>query len=926
MRRMTYAEAAAGAASSSDLLQQQQLQPHKQQQLSTGTSPSLCSGASSQEDGEDRKQTDVASRHPIASATASSPVAPMGANPGTVKLLREQFERQSSDFCLPTPSRSRLPTRVPASAATPEGSSISDDLKHWELLTDAQACAEVIQHLLQEKQQLQQQVESLWNQKEAFRCANERIAKVFLRQQQQQPAAAELVAAAEAAGATPRKDLSRRCVTVVPSGCLTARGPRGPRMSKGTPTGLLETEPLDFSAIKLQQQQQLPLQHPKQQQQQQQKKNCAIPGLAPLNLGILGRPAGCNLSGFQGDLCVHAPLTCRSSLASSALKTPRRRFDDGGISARAAKEGRQRLGPEEAQQHLQHVAVEEALFASMRSMNMLGFGSSSGGTSARAAAKFESTPEAALMRCSSNPEKGYWHTTFLCVLKVEGTDFFLDAQQRQYPSVSRRSGSNFFFNNTADDAARGDTMNGARVVASKETAGVFLVCVRHLLHPNYWIRSVFTSMLYGLPSGVDTSLLPPDQTLNHGLSIVETQAGALGGLSLSSSPSDSGREEESAAAATDGTNSSNWSGWDAVAFRYQKSIDALGAAVPGKAANPPETLYISTNILDGGDSWLPPSGSNSNSSSKSNKDSSSSSSNAETRRAEPFSAANQLLLQNVQAAEQLFIVRAKDRLAGVMPLFHHVSQKYLHIHPTMGLVGLVPPVIEQEKQLRLQQKGKQQKKKTKKRLKAKKQVEGQQQLSPQDVEASTNVSNAGVNSPETGGEPISPDLFLRPCRIELIPLADLLLQQSVQRVISSVQEASLQQLRKVLEEDTPEGPRPVAVAAAGISNASSDSSSDEADSFDGVVASEGFGDGEPNKGNSSSSLRPLVPPLGIGAAAATPEGSLHVSRQPVLLEFKLDDEGVETDVEEGAVARRSSSSTHVDIQFNCPASIEPAPQ
>ena len=477
-------------------------------------------------------------------------------------------------------------------------------------------------------------------------------------------------------------------------------------------------------------------------------------------------------------------------------------------------------------------------------------------------------------------------------------------------------------------------------------SGVFQVCVRHLLNEDNWLRSVCTSIYWGLPSGVDPSKLPPDQTMQHGLSMDETQAGALGAPGLSSSASDSAREEDEEqdhAWAAGGGNrnrrsSSTWSGWDAIAFMYQRSIDAGGAPVPGKAASPSADLYISSRPPDGGgsSSQLPLSRSNtktnSNSNSKGKDSNSSSSSLADLRRAEPYSAANQLLLQSGQAAEQLFTVRAKDRHTGVMPLFHQVTQKYVHIHPTMGLVGLVPPVIEQERQLRLQQKGEQQqKKKTRRRLRARRHQESQQQQQQQQQQgdnASINDSSSSSNSPQTAGEAFMPGSFLRPCRIEMIPLADLLLQQSVQRVLSSMQDAAFhQQQQQSFQEEAPMAPPPVATAASRCSSSSSARSSDEDGSSDGVVASEGGEDIDPSK---SSSHRSLALPLGLASAAAPAADASPATQQPVLLEFHLDDEGVETDVEEGGPARKGSSSSsssnrnnHGDSQsFYWPTSID----
>ncbi|KAL8432591.1 hypothetical protein Efla_002823 [Eimeria flavescens] len=1018
MRRMTYAQAAAGAAAPSsggDL----------QQQPSTGTSPSLCSAPSFPDEGENRKQQGLVRRNSpqaaaetLATAAAAAPAATsaaaagtsalVGASPGTVKLLKEQFERQSSDSSLPGAARLRLsaapPTSAASAAAAPIGDSCSsaDDVKHWELLSDAKACAEVIQQLLQEKQQLQQQVDSLWSQREAFRCANERISRVLLRQQQkqQQPVtAAALVAAAEAAGATPRKDFARRSVTVVPSGCLTARGPRGPRGPRmnralGTPDSGCS---LGLSPVLEAGGAQPSLQHPRQHRQQQQKRQSAsVPGVSPLDLGAVGaasaRPAkgqtmrgglsGESWGALQGLGPLWGPRSCRPSLASTALKTPRRKFVDGGISARGAGDRAVlRRGTEEQQ----HLAVEEALVASMRSLNLLGALGPSNSSSNRkkvkaaaaaaaAAGRWEPTSEAELLRCSSVPEKGYWHSTFLCVLKIEGTDFFLDAvlPQQQQQLNAQRIGSSFFgsSSSSASDSRWEQSMNQARIIASKETAGAFEVCVRHLLSGENWLRSVCTSMYWGLPSGVDSAALPPDQTARQGLLDEQTQAGALGLTRLSSTPSDSGREDDEVASSASSSSSSGgggpWSGWDAVAFLYRHSIDAVGAPVPGKAPGPSESLYIASRAQV---AWGSSRSSTNSSISSSKADktdktpastssstlSSSSSNTVDSRRAEPFSLSNQLILQEGQAIEQLFIVRASDRRKGLMPLYHHASRKYLHVHATMGLVGLVPPVVEQERQLRQQQKDEQhQTKKAKKRFKAKKQQsdspsQQQQETCKGDNNTPARGAIASDSSPQAAAD-MAPLEVLRPCRIELIPLGDMVLQQSVQRVLSSVQEVALQQLQQLQQQQAEEQAYlgtsrqvqpPDAPVAAPSGDCSSCSSSGEEDSFDGVVASEGGEEADPSTG-SSRIRRPLVPPLGIGgptvraapmpvaaaaaeaeAAQAVEEGSAPAaaSQPPAVVEFRLDDEGVETDVEEvGSVGRAKSSGSSKSSSSNNPSS------
>ncbi|KAL8443957.1 hypothetical protein Emag_005741 [Eimeria magna] len=1004
MRRMTYAEAAAGAAagsSGSDL----------QQQPSTGTSPSLCSAPSFPEEGEDRKRGSTPNSPTHAAATvvspraatapAATPPALVGAHPGTVKLLKEQFERQSSDCSVSGPPRLRCSTASAATAAAVGGGAAVDshsggeDSKPWELLSDAKACAEVIQQLLQEKQQLQQQVDSLWSQREAFRCANERISRVLLRQQQQQPAAAAaLVAAAEAAGVTPRKDLGRRPVNVVPSGCLTARGPRGPRMNRGleAPHEALTGGGVSLGLSPMVEREADALRHPRQHQPQKRQSG-GVPGIAPLNLGAVSgatssRPrkgltmrsplptaGGLGSRGLQG---LGGALTCRPSLASTALKTPRRRFVDGGISARGAGDRAiQRRGSEEPSPR---VAVEEALVASMRSMNLLGALGLGGNSSSRkkfkaaaaaaaAAGRWEPTTEAALLRCSSVPEKGYWHSTFLCVLKIEGTDFFLDAvlpeqqqQQQQQQSKARRSGSSFFSTSSSHAESSGEhCMNQARIIASKETAGAFEVCVRHLWSGDNWLRSVCTSMYWGLPSGVDSAALPPDQTSRQGLRDEDTQAGELGLSRLASTPSDSGREEDEKSAA--GGSSSSWSAWDAVAFMYKHSIDALGAPVPGRAAGESESLYVASRSQDlsKGPSRSNSSGSSkgekgektpSTSSSSKSSSSSGSSMNADSRRAEPFSVSNQLILQDGQAVEELFIVRASDRRKGLMPLFHHATRKYLHVHPTMGLVGLVPPVSEQERQLRQQRKeDQQQKKKAKKRLKAKKQQsesQGERQQQRAGAGSSNSTTGGGTasdSSPQMAGEAVatsqSSQSFLKPCRIELIPLGDMVLQQSVQRVLSSVQEAAMQQLQQQLQQEQSylgqacqDGIPAGSAAGAHSGGSSSCSSSGEEDSFDGIVASEGGEDVDPSTGSSAGTRRPLVPPLGIGApairavpgaaataaaaTAASGDGSSSSAPQaPALVEFRLDDDGVETDVEEvGSVRRAKSNSSSKSSSSN----------
>ncbi|XP_026194422.1 uncharacterized protein LOC34617833 [Cyclospora cayetanensis] len=970
MRRMTYAEAAAGAAGTNSDHHQQQ------QQASTGTSPSLCSAESSRDYGKDGRfaasrgssREDLPSAGSLCFNAAHPAISPVGANPGTVKFLKERYERQGSENGLTNVPRLRLPSSAQSfssscSAGAPRGAesrNSTDDAKHWEVLADAEACAEIIKQLLLEKQQLQQQVDYLWNQKEAFRCANERMSKVLLRQQQQ-PAAA-LAAAAEAVGATPRKDLARRCVTVVPSGCLTARGPVGPRLNLGALREKCEDR-AGLVGVK-EHQRQNALQHPPEKgkqpkkpvplPQKQQNKLAGIPGMAPLNLEALQRSGGSHVSGAVAtantdcrglpsrSLRTGGPLTCRAPLAWSALKTPRRRFGDGVISARASSGTWQRRGPGDEEEQ-QHRAIEKALITSLRSMNILGSFGRGGANGSRkcsktaAGANWEPTPEVALTHCTSTPDKGFWHSTFLCVLKIEGTDFFLDAvqqplQQQHSLRHSHSSASKFLSSlSLAADPADGHAMNGARILASKETAGVFEVCVRHLLTDDNWVRSLCISMYWGLTSVVDPAELPPDQTLQHGLSMDETQAGALEDRCVSSITSESGREEEEMVGGAGDSNGKNklWSGWDLVALMYQRSIDAGGTPIPGKEASPSTGLYVSSRVPDASEAGSSPSGSSStgstitkNSSNKNNDIGyglGCSSTTADMRRAEPYSAMNQLLLQKGPAAEQVFIVRAKDRHTGVMPLFHRSTQKYLHVHPTMGLVGLVPPVIEQEKQMRLLQKSEHQhNKRSRRRLKARTPLENLQQ---QQEGSNCNVSSSDQNTAETKQEPVTPDMFLRPCRVEMIPLADLLLQQSVQRLLSSVQETVPQ---KQPEETSWEGSGdtgPKAPADSASSCSHSRSSSDQEDSFDGVVASEGVG--SLDLGSCKDSRHPLVPPLGFSSTVAQPTCLSPAQQQPVTLEFHLDDEGVDTDMEGEGVRRcgsdRSSDNktAYVDVIKSC---------
>ncbi|OEH73743.1 hypothetical protein cyc_00707 [Cyclospora cayetanensis] len=839
MRRMTYAEAAAGAAGTNSDHHQQQ------QQASTGTSPSLCSAESSRDYGKDGRfaasrgssREDLPSAGSLCFNAAHPAISPVGANPGTVKFLKERYERQGSENGLTNVPRLRLPSSAQSfssscSAGAPRGAesrNSTDDAKHWEVLADAEACAEIIKQLLLEKQQLQQQVDYLWNQKEAFRCANERM------------------------------------------------GPVGPRLNLGALREKCEDR-AGLVGVK-EHQRQNALQHPPEKgkqpkkpvplPQKQQNKLAGIPGMAPLNLEALQRSGGSHVSGAVAtantdcrglpsrSLRTGGPLTCRAPLAWSALKTPRRRFGDGVISARASSGTWQRRGPGDEEEQ-QHRAIEKALITSLRSMNILGSFGRGGANGSRkcsktaAGANWEPTPEVALTHCTSTPDKGFWHSTFLCVLKIEGTDFFLDAvqqplQQQHSLRHSHSSASKFLSSlSLAADPADGHAMNGARILASKETAGVFEVCVRHLLTDDNWVRSLCISMYWGLTSVVDPAELPPDQTLQHGLSMDETQAGALEDRCVSSITSESGREEEEMVGGAGDSNGKNklWSGWDLVALMYQRK---------------------------------------------------------------PYSAMNQLLLQKGPAAEQVFIVRAKDRHTGVMPLFHRSTQKYLHVHPTMGLVGLVPPVIEQEKQMRLLQKSEHQhNKRSRRRLKARTPLENLQQ---QQEGSNCNVSSSDQNTAETKQEPVTPDMFLRPCRVEMIPLADLLLQQSVQRLLSSVQETVPQ---KQPEETSWEGSGdtgPKAPADSASSCSHSRSSSDQEDSFDGVVASEGVG--SLDLGSCKDSRHPLVPPLGFSSTVAQPTCLSPAQQQPVTLEFHLDDEGVDTDME-GEGVRRCGSDRSSD--------------
>ncbi|PFH34517.1 hypothetical protein BESB_065490 [Besnoitia besnoiti] len=222
--------------------------------------------------------------------------------------------------------------------------------------------------------------------------------------------------------------------------------------------------------------------------------------------------------------------TARLSLAETALRTPRRCFLDDGIAcAPAATTQRAPTlagGPASSQSSLAAGAaaqtlstrswaapggapgggaaalggLEEHLAVSLRQAletlhtvegsSRAGPADASRGAAAAAVAAAGATGGA--MSCVQKPSDGYWHIMYTCVIKIRGTDFFLDVR-------------------CGDEGP----MSG-KLIASKERAGVFKVCVRHLLKS---ARDFYDSMKVlwwqPLPVVFFEGLLPVDERLRR---------------------------------------------------------------------------------------------------------------------------------------------------------------------------------------------------------------------------------------------------------------------------------------------------------------------------------------------------------------------------------------------------------------------------
>ncbi|KEP64910.1 UNVERIFIED_CONTAM: hypothetical protein HHA_203820 [Hammondia hammondi] len=220
--------------------------------------------------------------------------------------------------------------------------------------------------------------------------------------------------------------------------------------------------------------------------------------------------------------------TSRPSLAETALRTPRRCFLDDGISCAVQSLSKNCAGtsadPASSVSSVLCTAaepvlnmhswnasaglvshgtgfadLEEHVAASVRqALETLqtadgGVRSHSGASgSATAAAVAATGMTGRMMSCVQKPTDGYWHIMYTCVLKIRGTDFFLDVR-------------------CGDKGPK-----SGRLIASTERAGVFKVCVRHLLKS---ARDFYDSLKVlwwqPMPVVVSDGLLPFDELLRR---------------------------------------------------------------------------------------------------------------------------------------------------------------------------------------------------------------------------------------------------------------------------------------------------------------------------------------------------------------------------------------------------------------------------
>ncbi|PHJ25992.1 hypothetical protein CSUI_000171 [Cystoisospora suis] len=214
------------------------------------------------------------------------------------------------------------------------------------------------------------------------------------------------------------------------------------------------------------------------------------------------------------------PLTARPSLAETALRTPRRCFLDDGIvcvskpSGSSPAEGSPLGSPLGiAAAPIDFAALpgagsqcdgggilaglEEHLAASVRQaletlQHVENGGNPGVSNSASAAALVAAGAAGGAMSCVQKPTDGYWHVMYTCVIKIRGTDFFLNVR-------------------CGDEGPR----NG-RLIATKEQAGIFKVCVRHLLRgarDMYDAWKVF--WWHPMPVILVEELLPLDEVLRR---------------------------------------------------------------------------------------------------------------------------------------------------------------------------------------------------------------------------------------------------------------------------------------------------------------------------------------------------------------------------------------------------------------------------
>lgn len=252
-----------------------------------------------------------------------------------------------------------------------------------------------------------------------------------------------------------------------------------------------------------------------------------------------------------------------------------------------------------------------------------------------------------------------------------------------------------------------------------------------------------------------------------------------------------------------------FSEWDAVSLQYLRSINAAGESVSGKVVGGGQSLYVTwrsptqpsafgkfgkhqRSFLEAATvtAWFEPENASPRTPSFQKAGGAAEESFAaafDRSRVEPFSEAWRLVLSEGQQEEQLFLTKAADREAGLLPLFHLSTQRYLHVHPAYGMVGLVPPEMQQRRQFQAQlDRQETQDSAATGRGKNSQRGRCRRRTRLQRLRAAAEAPNSNSNSSNCCTDrsfAATPPSFL-----EMIPLADMLFQQSVQNVLESIAE------------------------------------------------------------------------------------------------------------------------------------------